>query len=413
MTTPAADPLSFNDIGQSSDPSLGLRILRTAILLSAPQLLGYGVLFQSYGAARVATILYSWSALSIIGGILLLRRPALYRIVMYVECALILIANTVLVLMLGGLDASAGQILWTMMAPVGTLVIFGPRFGTGAFIGFGTAVGVTAALGGHGAASSALPEGVRRAMLILNILLPTSFVFGVLCVYERGRTQLFALLHREHERAEQLLLQMLPENVAERLKREGGPIADSFADVTVMFADISGFTELTPDLPPRHLVEFLNSVFSRFDAIVERYGVEKIKTIGDAYMVVGGLSPDQADHAERMADTALEMIACCATHRFSRVGTPLRLRIGLHTGPVVGGVIGQKRFIYDLWGDTVNLASRMQTRGETGRVQVSQATYRRLRRTHEFEEAPAIQVDSAREEKAYYLVARRHSAASA
>jgi class 3 adenylate cyclase len=129
-------------------------------------------------------------------------------------------------------------------------------------------------------------------------------------------------------------------------------------------------------------------------------------------MAVGGLSVNQNDHAQRMADAALEMIDASSAQVFTEVGGPLRLRIGLHTGPVVGGVIGQKRFIYDIWGDTVNLASRMQTRGMPGRVQVSQATFRRLRREYELEEGPAIQLGGHREERAYYLIRPRKSAST-
>lgn len=182
------------------------------------------------------------------------------------------------------------------------------------------------------------------------------------------------LLQAEQERSERLLLNILPAPIADRLMRAPEVIADRFACVTVLFADIVGFTELAAGCDPGSLVTTLNRIFSAFDELAAEHGLEKIKTVGDAYMAVGGLPEPRPDHAEAAAAMALAMRrAVCEL-----TGGQLQLRIGLHSGPVVAGVIGRRKFSYDLWGDTVNIASRMESHGVPGAIQLSEATYRLL-----------------------------------
>lgn len=177
----------------------------------------------------------------------------------------------------------------------------------------------------------------------------------------------------EQARSERLLLNILPASIAARLKDGPATISDAFPSVTVLFADLVGFTALSARVPTGQLIVLLNEIFSSFDALAERNGLEKIKTIGDAYMVVGGVPEPRADHAPAVARMALEMRAAIAA-RAPVAGSTLDLRIGIHSGPVVAGVIGTRKFSYDLWGDTVNTASRMESHGEPGRIQVSDAT---------------------------------------
>ena len=209
----------------------------------------------------------------------------------------------------------------------------------------------------------------------------------------------------ERERSEQLLRNILPEPIAQELKqkeREEGTIADYFAEVTVMFADIVGFTELAAETEPIELVEILNVIFSEFDQLTEQYGLEKIKTIGDAYMVVGGLPAPKPNHAEAIAQMALDM-QICITEFCRDTGKNLSIRIGINTGPVVAGIIGMKKFIYDLWGDTVNIASRMESHGIPGNIQVSEATYERLKSHYVFEERGPVKVKGKGEMNCYLL----------
>jgi class 3 adenylate cyclase len=203
------------------------------------------------------------------------------------------------------------------------------------------------------------------------------------------REQLSAL-DAEKRKSEALLLNVLPAAVAERLKSESRPIADGFQDVSVLFADIVGFTRLSERLTPQALVERLNELFSAFDDLLDRLRLEKIKTIGDAYMVVGGLNGGK-DHALALAELALDMLARIRELSASH-SEDFSVRIGIHSGPVVGGVIGKKKFIYDVWGDTVNIASRMESTGIPGAVQISQATYQRVRNMYTFEERGEIEV---------------------
>jgi adenylate cyclase len=189
-------------------------------------------------------------------------------------------------------------------------------------------------------------------------------------------------LAQEQEKSEKLLLNILPEPIADRLKQRPQAIADGFAEATVLFADIVGFTELSSRLSPQELVQCLNEIFSCFDRLAEKHGLEKIKTIGDAYMVVGGLPNPRPDHAVAVARMALEMQTELQALNRS-MGEKFDIRIGINTGPVVAGVIGIKKFIYDLWGDTVNIASRMESHGEPGAIHISEATHRHL--SHEFD----------------------------
>ncbi|MEG4109484.1 adenylate/guanylate cyclase domain-containing protein [Microcoleus sp. S13_C5] len=225
---------------------------------------------------------------------------------------------------------------------------------------------------------------------------------------KRLRDKEQAYLHelaQEKEKSERLLLNILPRAIAQRLKHGEITIADSFAEVTVMFADLVGFTKLSAHLSPAQLVELLNEIFSAFDELAERYGLEKIKTIGDAYMVVGGLPTPSDDHAESIAEMALE-IQAAMTKIHTKGGQPLSIRIGIHTGPVEAGVIGTKKFTYDLWGDTVNTASRMESQGVPGSIQVTVATYERLRGKYVFEERGVIPVKGKGDMMTYLLVAR-------
>jgi class 3 adenylate cyclase len=212
-------------------------------------------------------------------------------------------------------------------------------------------------------------------------------------------------LKEEQEKSERLLLNILPKPIAERLKQGERTIADNFAQVTVMFADIVGFSQLSAHLSPAELVEFLNEIFSKFDQLADHYGLEKIKTIGDAYMVVGGLPTPRPDHAEAIAQMALDMLVDIKQFR-TKYGESVRMRIGIGTGPVEAGVIGTKKFSYDLWGDTVNMASRMESHGIPDCVQVTETTYECLKDRFLFEKRGAIQVKGKGEMVTYLLVGK-------
>jgi class 3 adenylate cyclase len=212
------------------------------------------------------------------------------------------------------------------------------------------------------------------------------------------------ILEGEQQRSEALLLNILPAPVADRLK-QGDAVVDGFEAVSVLFADIVGFTPMSAGRSPEAIVNLLNDVFSSFDRLAERNGLEKIKTIGDAYLAVGGIPVPQPDHVERVARMALDMQAEMGELSAGR-DSPIRLRIGVHSGPVVAGVIGLRKFSYDLWGDTVNTASRMESLGVPGCIQVTARTYQRLQNSYRFQRRGLVAVKGKGEMVSYFLVGR-------
>jgi len=218
-------------------------------------------------------------------------------------------------------------------------------------------------------------------------------------------------LRAEREKSERLLLNVLPKSIADRLKQGESTIADSFSDATVLFADLGGFTKLSSHVPPSELVRMLNEIFSKFDWLAELHHLEKIKTIGDAYMVVGGLPTPRADHAEAMAEMALDMLKV-VTRLDSGDGRRFDVRIGISSGPVVAGIIGSKKFIYDLWGDTVNIAKRMEEFGQLGAIQVSESTFEHLKEKYLLEPRGKIEVKGKGKMTTYFLTRRKPVAAA-
>jgi len=208
------------------------------------------------------------------------------------------------------------------------------------------------------------------------------------------------------EQSERLLLNILPQAIAERLKQGEINIADSFSNVTVLFADIVNFTKISANLSPSELVELLNQIFSAFDELAEHYGLEKIKTIGDAYLIVGGLPTPRPDHAEAIANMALDMLAKIQDFHLKN-GQPIQLRIGINTGGVEAGVIGTKKIAYDLWGDTVNTAHRMESHGIPGAIQVTEITYQSLATKFVFQARGLVEIKSKGEMFTYLLMGRK------
>ena len=243
-------------------------------------------------------------------------------------------------------------------------------------------------------------------MIALNVIVAGAVVFGLLAQFVRQREEALAALQVEQDRAETLLLNILPRSIAERLKADTATIADQFAAASILFADVVDFTLMSDRLQPAEVVGLLDHLFTHFDALAERYSVEKIKTIGDAYMVAAGVPTPRADHAQVMALMAIDMReAMRSDDTVGHLG--LELRIGINSGPVVAGVIGRKRFLYDLWGDAVNMASRMESQGTPGQIQVTQATYELLRDEFELEPRGTVPIKGKGNVETWYLVGRR------
>ncbi|MEM9543821.1 MAG: adenylate/guanylate cyclase domain-containing protein, partial [Cyanobacteria bacterium P01_E01_bin.42] len=247
--------------------------------------------------------------------------------------------------------------------------------------------------------------------IFLLILLGLFLVVSRLCqtskelelkVSERTRD-----LAEEREKSEKLLQNILPQKIVQNLKDSQDSLAEHFTQVTILFADIVGFTALSAQLHPLELVDQLNQIFSTFDRLAEQYGLEKIKTIGDAYMVVGGLPVSRTDHAEAIANIALEMQKAIGQFRTNN-DRLLKIRIGINTGAVVAGVIGKQKFAYDLWGDAVNVASRMESTGEPDRIQVTKETYKLLKNRYDLERRGEIEVKGKGKMVTYWLLGKKY-----
>ncbi|MCB1963253.1 MAG: adenylate/guanylate cyclase domain-containing protein [Rhodocyclaceae bacterium] len=320
---------------------------------------------------------------------------------------------------MGNFISGSGVILWGLMAPIGAVFVMGLRESLPwffAYIFFTALTGffdyMLVDMGGSMDAATAVSLRTSVVFFALNFIAISAIVYAMLrfAFEEKARVQhkleeAMALLTEEQGRSERLLLNILPDSVARRLKTENQTVADDFYSVTVMFADIVNFTQLASGMSAQAVFAMLNTVFCHFDELVEKHGLEKIKTIGDAYMVAGGLDARCKDPCARMADLALEM-RDSLTALSTAAGMPLALRIGIGTGPVVAGVVGKKKFIYDLWGDTVNMASRLAGDSNPNAIQCDRRTHMHLERRYRFDERTSLRLKGKGEVIVYRLTSK-------
>ncbi|TMD15302.1 MAG: adenylate/guanylate cyclase domain-containing protein [Chloroflexi bacterium] len=356
--------------------------------------LAYALLGRPLSAAVPGA--FSVAATTVV--IRLLRRRNLGRLREFM-LLLILLLPAVLQASLGGYVKGSAVIMWSFFAPLSALVFFGPRAGWGWLAGFVSVTGVSALLDGQLAQSiPPLPETAQTALFAFNLCGVAAIVTLVLAYFRIQRDQ-------ATERSERLLLNVLPPEIAERLKREEYPIADRFDDVSVLFADMVGFTERSAGESPEVTVGVLNEFLSAFDELAQRHGLRPIRTTGDSYLVVGGLPVAKPDHAEAVANMALDMLD--NVDGLNRLhGWAVSFRIGVNSGPAMAAVVGRHRFTYDVWSDTVNTASRMESSGVPGRIQVTEETYRRLSATYEFECRGELDIKGKGRMRTYFLIGR-------
>jgi class 3 adenylate cyclase len=307
-------------------------------------------------------------------------RTKRYRAFRSIQLALMLTLPFLLQWSLGGFAASSGVMVWALAAPLLALMFSGTREAVPWFLAYLVLLGVSVALEPV-LDPAAVPAPLRIAFFAGNVMGVSLTAYLLLQYFVRQRD-------RERARSERLLLNVLPAPIAVRLKEGEGVIADRFPEATVLFADIVDFTPMSATRPAEDVVALLDDVFSAFDALADERGLEKIKTIGDAYMVAGGIPVPRDDHCEAVVGMAIAMLRECDGLR----ETAVRLRVGIDTGPVVAGVIGRRKFIYDLWGDTVNTASRMESHGVPGRIQVTERVVERLRDGYRFEPRGSVDV---------------------
>jgi len=333
------------------------------------------------------------------------------------QTALFLFTPFVVQWTIGNFISASGIVLWGLLAPVGAILFFSVRESVAWYFAWVFMIALSgmfdylladAASGTY----QVVPIRTSVVFFALNFIAVSTIIFLLLrhSFQEKGKIQAkfdeaHQLLEIEQERADRLLLNILPGPVATRLKNSDQIIADGFADVTVMFADIVNFTQVAANMAPNQVFAMLNRIFSAFDDLAGEYGLEKIKTIGDAYMVAGGLNEDAADYTAAIADMAVAMRELL--HRdFAVNSAHLEIRIGIGTGPVVAGVLGKKKFIYDLWGDTVNIASRITAEGVPGMIQCDTTTYHRLQEKFDFHEPQTIYLKGKGNMTVYRLIGR-------
>jgi adenylate cyclase len=395
-----------------------LLMLAMGLTVAAPVL--WLALYGAMGLNLPASVAFGYQLVSL-GTLLvylLTRNFDLFRVL---QLSLYLFFPFVLQWQLGDFITASGFVLWGLLAPIVAVLVYSPRDSIPWFVAYivliAAAAGADYYLFAEGAKPAPVPPKTIVVFFALNFVAISSVVYFLLryAAVERDKSkarmeEAHRLLQAEQERSERLLLNILPGPVAERLKMEDGTIADGFADVTVMFADIVNFTTLAEGMSPNQIFAMLNKVFSSFDSLAENHGLEKIKTIGDAYMVAGGLNDESSvNYSEAIAQMALDMRDLLASD-LSVNDHRLEIRMGIGTGPVVAGVVGKKKFIYDLWGDTVNLASRITAESVPGMVQVDVTTYRRLRNRFEFDPPKTLYLKGKGDTTVYTLRGRKVAA---
>lgn len=300
-----------------------------------------------------------------------------YRFFRTSQLALILVLPFVLMVALGGFINSSAVIFWSFICPLGALMFAEYREAPRWLAAYLVLLVVSGYLQPYVRISNQLPQSFIIVFFVLNIGTVSAITFVLLHYFVGQKDKTYSLLRIEQDRSEALLLNVLPREIAVRLKKGEQLIADHHPSVSILFADLVGFTPLTNILSPNEMVELLNQIFTHFDSLIEKLGVEKIRTIGDNYMIASGLPKPRPDHAQVLACLALEMNAYIQSLAPIH-GQRLAFRFGLNSGPVIAGVLGHKKFTYDAWGDTVNIASRMESQGEAGKIQVTRAAYELL-----------------------------------
>ena len=340
-----------------------LLVLLAVLIL--PVSVVWGSVYLAFGSL-VGIVPFIYFAVSI-GSLMLFARTRNFRLLLVIQLLDILLTTAVGQMLVGGFLPSGGVGLWGILAPLGALVFLEVRQAVRWFIAF-VLVFLLLGIAGEVLFTDAdLPIWFTSTMLALNVIGTGAVAFTLLASFAIQRNAAL-------EESELLLMNILPRSIAIRLKAATLTIADHFDSASILFADVVDFTPLAQRLPPAEVVGILDQLFSHFDALVERHGLEKIKTIGDCYMAAAGVPTPRPDHAAKAALLALDMRDAVATSAVA--GHPgLELRIGINSGPVVAGVIGTKRFLYDLWGDAVNTASRMESQSTPGEIQITRETY--------------------------------------
>jgi adenylate cyclase len=402
--------------GDAEEEVLEKKLLVYASLLISAAAAIWGAIFLYYGEIAPAGVSLGYTVFTLIGLYSVIQTHR-YRWFQFVQFICGLAFPFVQMIMLGGFWQSGAIMVWTLIPPLGTLLFYPPRRARIWWLAYLALFILAGFLQDSLSGSNRLPQELLNAFTVLNLTVVSSLVLVLLNYFMEKKNEAYRLLNIEQQKADRLLLNVLPKEIASILKNDEHTIAEQFEEASVLFADLVGFTPLSSQLSPTQMVELLNEIFTQFDALVDKYGVEKIRTIGDNYMVAAGVPLPQPDHAQRLARLALDMRRYLDENWSPEVlkdevkagesaRVPVQFRIGISSGPVIGGVIGKRKFVYDVWGDAVNIASRMESHGLPGKIQISQETQRRLCGEFACQRRGTITVKGKGEMETWFLVGK-------
>lgn len=388
----------LSGIGVEPDDSDEIR-LQKALLVSGVAMIIiaaaiWGLIYFYFDEWLAGSIPFGYSIFASISIVLfaITRKYYLFRLSQFV---LILMLPWLLMIALGGFINSSAVVLWALLCPLGALLFETPRAAPRWFATYVVLIVISGFLQPYMRESNNLPPDVVTFFFVMNVSIVSTIVFVLLYYFVRERNTF------QHQ-SDNLLLNILPKSIAETLKISPHSIAEQYNNASILFADLVDFTPMSARLSPRELVDILNEVFTCIDNLAEEYGLEKIKTIGDCYMAASGVPEPRSDHAHVLTRMALDMIDYMDIHEFN--GHKLVFRIGINSGPLVAGVIGSSKFSYDLWGDTVNTASRMESHGVGGTIQVARSTYELIRDDFECDARGMIHVKGKGEMEAWQVI---------
>jgi len=392
----AADP------GDSDE----LRLQKTLMVSGSTMILIAGFLWSLiyfyFGEYVAGAIPFTYAIISSLS-IILYAISRQFEFFRFSQLLLILLLPFLLMIALGGFVNSSAVIVWSFLCPLGALLFSEPRRAPRWFLAYAFLVILSGFLQPFTRSSNSLPPYVITAFFVMNIAALSVVTFVLLYYFVYQNNAFLRMLRTEQDKSERLLLNILPKEIAEILKVENRVIANSYESTSILFADLVGFTPLTAEMEPEKMVVLLNEIFSQFDDLAEKHDLEKIRTIGDNYMVVSGAPRLNGDHAEAMANMALDMRACLSDFT-GETGRRLQFRIGINSGPLVAGVVGTKKFQYDVWGDSVNVASRMESQGLPDHIQVTAATRDLIKDRFRLEPRGTIEVKGKGKMETWFLV---------
>lgn len=356
-------------IGADPDDEEELKLQKTLLVVSSFAFMlagtGWGILYILFGELRAGIIPLSYSVISFFS-VLYFRRNLGFDVFRFSQLVLILLLPFFLQLALGGFISGSAVVLWGLISPLGALLFDtrdrAPRW----FVAYLFLVLLSGFLGPWTDVRNNLKPWQIQFFFTVNLGSVGALIFTMVS-YFVAKKNLF------QARSESLLLNILPKDIVSKLKEGHRTVAEYYESASILFADVVNFTPISSTLSPSELVDLLNAVFHKFDELADKYGVEKIKTIGDSYMAAAGVPRSRRDHAVILTEMAVEMREYVKQHEF--LGKKLQFRFGINSGPLIAGVIGSKKFSYDLWGDSVNIASRMESHGSEGLIQITRATY--------------------------------------